>query len=81
MLTDRIIGRVGADILAKRIGDARQADGSAQDSAALFRLDKLSASQVASVVRAVLANHDLSAHVDLRFPSLWSKDKGCRPNR
>jgi hypothetical protein len=26
MLTDRIIGRVGADILAKRINDARQVD-------------------------------------------------------
>ena len=46
MLTDRIIGRVGADILAKRMSDARQADGSAQDSAALFRLDKLSSSQI-----------------------------------
>ncbi|MFZ6673657.1 FtsK/SpoIIIE domain-containing protein [Undibacterium sp. Xuan67W] len=68
MLTDRIIGRVGADILAKRINDARQADGSAQDSAALFRLDKLSASQVASVARAVLVNHDLAARVDLMIP-------------
>lgn len=68
MLTDRIIGRVGADILAKRINDARQADGSAQDSAALFRLDKLSASQVASVARAVLASPDLAACVDLMIP-------------
>ena len=68
MLTDRIIGRVGADILAKRINDARQTDGSAQDSAALFRLDKLSSSQVASVARAVLANNDLAARVDLMIP-------------
>ena len=38
MLTDRIIGRVGADILAKRLADPAQAG----DSVALFRLDKLS---------------------------------------
>lgn len=79
MLTDRIIGRVGADILAKRISDARQADGSAQDSAALFRLDKLSASQVASVVRAVLANHDLTARVDLMIPESLVEGQGLPP--
>lgn len=76
MLTDRIIGRVGADILAKRINDARHADGSAQDSAALFRLDKLSASQIASVARAVLANHDLAARVDLMIPETLVEGQG-----
>lgn len=79
MLTDRIIGRVGADILAKRINDARQADGSVQDSAALFRLDKLSASQVASVVRAVLANYDLAARVDLMIPEALVEGQGLPP--
>jgi len=79
LLTDRIIGRVGADILAKRVNDARQADGSAQDSAALFRLDKLSASQVASVARAVLANHDLAARVDLMIPEALVEGQGLPP--
>ena len=79
MLTDRIIGRVGADILAKRLNDARQVDGSAQDSAALFRLDKLSSSQVASVARAVLANHDLAARVDLMIPEALVEGQGLPP--
>ncbi len=79
MLTDRIIGRVCADILAKRINDARQSDGSVQDSAALFRLDKLSSSQIASVVRAVLANHDLSACVDLMIPEALVEGQGLPP--
>lgn len=79
MLTDRIIGRVGADILAKRINDARQADGSAQDSTALFRLDKLSSSQVASVVRAILANHDLASRVDLMIPEALVQGQGLPP--
>lgn len=79
MLTDRIIGRVGADILAQRVNDARQADGSEQDSAALFRLDKLSASQVASVARAVLANHDLAARVDLMIPEALVEGQGLPP--
>ncbi|MCL1552423.1 FtsK/SpoIIIE domain-containing protein [Xanthomonas nasturtii] len=65
MLTDRIIGRVGADILAKRISNP----GQSGDSAALFRLDKLSSSQIASVARAILANPDLLARVDLMIPA------------
>ena len=64
MLTDRIIGRVGAEILAKRIFTSSQPG----DSAALFRLDKLSASQIAAVARAVLANPDLLAKADLMIP-------------
>ncbi|AFQ46710.1 FtsK/SpoIIIE domain-containing protein [Burkholderia cepacia] len=64
MLTDRIIGRVGADILAKRISNPEQPG----DTAALFRLDKLSASQIAAVARAILANPDLLARVDLMIP-------------
>lgn len=69
MLTDRIIGRVGADILSRRLADSRQGDGKLADTAALFRLDKLSAIQIASIVREILANPDLSAKVDLRIPS------------
>ena len=38
MLTDRIIGRVGADILSRRLADSRQVNASKTDSAALFRL-------------------------------------------
>ncbi len=80
MLTDRIIGRVGADILAKRINDARQVDGAAQDSAALFRLDKLSPSQIASVAKAVQANHALSARVDLMIPESLVEGQGLPAN-
>ncbi|MCX8501929.1 MAG: FtsK/SpoIIIE domain-containing protein [Alphaproteobacteria bacterium] len=79
MLTDQIIGRVGANILAKRINDPHQADGSTQDSVALFRLDKLSSSQVASVARAVLANHDLAARVDLMIPEALVEGQGLPP--
>lgn len=64
MLTDRIIGRVGADILAKRISNP----GQPGDSAALFRLDKLSANQISAVARAILANSALHAQVDLLIP-------------
>ncbi|WP_238176903.1 hypothetical protein [Pseudomonas aeruginosa] len=64
MLTDRIIGRVGADILAQRISKP----GQFGDLAALFRLDKLSAGQIAAVARAILANPDLLAQVDLMIP-------------
>lgn len=69
MLTDRIIGRVGADILSSRLADSQQGDGSLPDTAALFRLDKLSSTQIASIVREILANPELSAKVDLRIPS------------
>ena len=69
MLTDRIIGRVGADILSRRLSDSRQGDGKLPDTPALFRLDKLSPAQIASIVREILANPDLSAKVDLRIPS------------
>ena len=69
MLTDRIVGRVGADILQRRLGDARQSDGTMPDSAALFRLDKLAPGQIASIVREILANPALSSRVDLRIPA------------
>lgn len=76
MLTDRIVGRVGADILQRRLADARQSDGSLPDSAALFRLDKLAPGQIASIVREILANPDLAARVDLRIPSSLVEEQG-----
>ena len=72
MLTDRIIGRVGADLLAKRISNPDQPG----DSAALFRLDKLSANQIAAVARAILANPDLLAGVDLMIPEALVAGQG-----
>ncbi len=79
MLTDRIIGRVGTDILQRRLADSRQSDGSLQDSAALFRLDKLAAGQIASIVREVLANPVLAARVDLRIPESLVEGQGLPP--
>lgn len=64
MLTDRIIGRVGAEILAQRLAKPAQ-EG---DSVALFRLDKLSASQIAAVARAVMSKPDLIARMELMIP-------------
>ena len=76
MLTDRIIGRVGADILSRRLDDARNRDGGRADSAALFRLDKLAPSQIAAVVREVVASPELSARVDLRIPASLVEGQG-----
>ena len=72
MLTDRIIGRVGADILAKRIFNS----GQPGDSSALFRLDKLSSSQIAAVARAILANPELLSRVDLMIPEALVEGQG-----
>ena len=49
MLADRIIGRVGANVLKARVRD--MGAGSASDSTARFRLDRLSPNQIAAVVR------------------------------
>ena len=75
MLTDRIIGRVGADILAKRVFNS----GQPGDSTALFRLDKLSAGQIAAVARAILANSDLLAKIDLMIPEALVEGQGLPP--
>jgi S-DNA-T family DNA segregation ATPase FtsK/SpoIIIE len=75
MLTDRIIGRVGAEILAKRLANPAQVG----DSVALFRLDKLSASQVAAVARSVMANPDLIARMDLMIPEALVEGQGLPP--
>ena len=76
MLTDRIIGRVGADILSHRLAEARQSDGRLPDSAALFRLDKLAPEQIAAIVREIIANPELAAKVDLRIPSALVEGQG-----
>ncbi|OIQ91126.1 DNA translocase FtsK [mine drainage metagenome] len=75
MLTNRIIGRVGATVLQERLADTRQNDGSEADSAALFRLDKLSSEQIASIVREVLANVELASKIDLRIPLALVEDE------
>lgn len=72
MLTDRIIGRVGASLLAKRISNPSQQG----DSVALFRLDKLSGNQIAAVARAILASPDLMARVDLMIPEALVGNQG-----
>ncbi|SEI60336.1 DNA segregation ATPase FtsK/SpoIIIE, S-DNA-T family [Azotobacter beijerinckii] len=76
MLTDRIIGRVGADILAQRISNP----GQPGDLAALFRLDKLSASQISAVAWAILANPDLRAQVDFMIPEALVEGQGLPPD-
>lgn len=68
MLTDRIIGRVGADILRRRLDETHQGDLFGDESTALFRLDKLSPAQIAAVVREIIANPDLARRIDLRIP-------------
>jgi S-DNA-T family DNA segregation ATPase FtsK/SpoIIIE len=70
MLADRIIGRVAATILTARLADARQADGTMPDSAALFRLDKLAPSQIAAIVREIVSSPSLSSQVDVKIPSV-----------
>lgn len=75
MLTDRIIGRVGADILEKRVSNP----GQPGDSTALFRLDKLSSNQIAAVARSILANPDLLARVDLMIPEALVDGQGLPP--
>lgn len=75
MLTDRIIGRVGADILAKRLANPSQVG----DSVALFRLDKLSASQIAAVARSVMGKPDLSARMDLMIPEALVEGQDLPP--
>ncbi len=79
MLADRIIGRVAATILSGRLADARQADGSLPDSAALFRLDKLAPTQIAAIVREILSNHELASQVDLKIPAALVSGEGLPP--
>ena len=45
----------------------------------MFRLDKLSPNQIASIARAVLANHELAARVDLKIPESLVEGQGLPP--
>jgi len=65
MQANRIVGRVGATILKKRIADMEQ---TAQDTAARFRLDRLSSAQIASVVREVMSDPILAGQIDVKVP-------------
>lgn len=65
MHADKIVGRVGATILKNRLAEMGQG---AQDTAARFRLDRLSSSQIASVVREVVCDPILTAQVDVKIP-------------
>jgi S-DNA-T family DNA segregation ATPase FtsK/SpoIIIE len=76
MIADRIVGRVGAEILRQRLADARHNEGTTPDSAALFRLDKLSSEQIASVVREVLLNPDLAERVEIKIPESLVEGEG-----
>ena len=78
MLSNKIIGRVGAIILAQRLGDARAEEGAAQ-STAMFRLDKLSPEQIASVVWEVVGNPQLSEAVDVKIPESLVVGQGLPP--
>lgn len=66
MLANRIIGRVGANLLKLRVKG--MGAGGTADSAARFRLDRLSADQIAAVVREVVADAELSDLVDIKIP-------------
>lgn len=65
MHADKIVGRVGATILKNRLAEMGQG---VQDTAARFRLDRLSSSQIASVVREVVSDPILAAQVDVKIP-------------
>ncbi len=70
MLTDRIIGRVAATILDDRLENAPQGQSEQPESAAIFRLDKLASSQIAAVVREILANAKLAERIDIKIPAM-----------
>lgn len=75
MLSHRIIGRVGADLLASRISEST----STFESPALFRLDKLSPPQISAVVHAILANPDLEMRVHLMIPEALADGQELPP--
>ncbi|EJO5053321.1 TPA: DNA translocase FtsK [Pseudomonas aeruginosa] len=66
MIADRIVGRVGAVVLKKRIAEI---DSTTFGGSARFRLDRLSPAQIAAVVREVVADPDLALQVDVKIPS------------
>ncbi|MDD2273764.1 MAG: FtsK/SpoIIIE domain-containing protein [Desulfuromonadaceae bacterium] len=75
MLADKIIGCVGAEILRRRI-EAPDTTENGEQAAALFRLDRLSATQVSSVVREIIADPDLRRNIDVRIPEVLVQGQG-----
>ncbi|MBK7677598.1 MAG: DNA translocase FtsK [Candidatus Accumulibacter sp.] len=80
MIADRIVGRVGAYILQRRLEDSRQSDGSRSESASLFRLDKLAPAQVAAIVREILKTPELASRVEVKIPATLVEGEGLPPD-
>jgi DNA segregation ATPase FtsK/SpoIIIE, S-DNA-T family len=59
----QLIGAVGAAVLKRRLDTGPEQDGTAR-----FMLDRLTGAQVAAIVRAVLADRDVSGKVSIRIP-------------
>jgi len=78
MRADKIIGWVGAEILRSRIATTELTEINDQISA-LFRLDRLSASQIASIVREITADPDLSKKIEIRIPEVLVHGQGLPP--
>ena len=76
MFADKIVGRVGADILRRRIETAQIGDGSPGSGAALFRLDRLNATQIASVVREIIADPELREKIEVQIPEILVQGLG-----
>ncbi len=78
MLSNKIIGRVAATILGQRLGDARPDEGGSP-STAMFRLDKLSAEQIAAVVWEVVGNPQLAEAIEVQIPESLVVGQGLPP--
>ena len=76
MFADQIVGRVGAEILRRRIETAQIGDGSPGSGAALFRLDRLNATQIASVVREIIADPELREKIEVQIPEILVQGLG-----
>lgn len=68
-IPDRIVGRVGAAILRKRLSVTDTGD-TGSDGPALFRLDRLTTGHIAAIVREVRADPSLRDRVDVKIPRL-----------
>jgi len=75
MRVENIIGWVGAEILRGRIASTETIDKDDQVSA-LFRLDRLSASQISSIVREITADPDLSKKIEIKIPEVLVQGQG-----
>lgn len=66
MIADRIVGRVGAVVLKKRVAEI---DSTSIEGSARFRLDRLSSAQLCAVVREITADPELAPLVDVKIPN------------